>query len=918
MYCGWSKESLQGGKNAITFCWNGDVRYCTVPISIVGPIMSPSFASESPRQLYEQATGFHQRGNLVEAERLYLQALSADASSFMPRLMLAIIRLQQGRNAEALELTAAALKLRPNSILALVNHGIVLATLGRFEEALANYGKVLAMEPNNAQALYLRGNALQNLKRFDEALASYDSTLMLQPHNIDALNNRSIALQALQRFDEALLGYDKALTLKPDDAGALYNYGVALMALLRFDEAVARFDSALILQPDNVDAISMRGIALLELTRLDEALANFEKALAIKPDHVGTLNNRGSTLRELGRFEEALGSYDRALALYPDFVEALYNRGHTLQEQGKLDEAEASYRRALQINPYCTDALNNLALLVLLRGDARMALSIIQQSLQIGEAARTQRLFVDIVKQLRWTKDDSKIRIALVRALTEPWGQPKELAGVSANLVKLNPDIGNSVARANRAWPTRLSVQELFDGRGFSALAADELLCGLLSSTPNSDIELERFLTMVRRLMLEAATRTVASDDEIDMALSFCCALARQCFINEYVFCYTDDEFQEANCLRDLLVAALEEKTGVPPLWVIAVAAYFPLYSLPNASQLLNTQWPDPIMTIIVQQVREPEEEDQLRTTIPQLTGIEDEVSKLVQSQYEENPYPRWVKVVPTVKSNNIVGYLFQQFPFASFQHHRKSGIIEILVAGCGTGQHSIGAAQTFNGAQVLAIDLSLSSLGYAKRKTRELNLTSIEYAQADLLELKSLGRSFDAIESGGVLHHLLEPLSGWRVLLSLLRPGGVMLLGLYSEIARRQTVMAREFVAERGYGTTADEIRRCRQTLMELDNCEKFRKTINSSDFYTISTCRDLLLHSQEHHFTLTSISAFLRDNDLMFLGFQIGADVIHAYRQRFPDDPAAANFDNWQTFENDNPDTFAGMYNFWIQKAG
>ena len=193
MYYGWSKESLQGGKNAIPFCWNGVVRYCTVPKNTVGPIMYPSFASESPQQLYEQAIGFHQRGNLVEAERLYLQALSADATNNMPRLMLAIIRHQQGRNAEALELTAAALKLRPNSILALVNHGIILATYGRFEEALANYSKVLAMEPNNAQALYLRGNALQNLKRFDEALASYDSTLMLKPHNIDALNNRSIA-----------------------------------------------------------------------------------------------------------------------------------------------------------------------------------------------------------------------------------------------------------------------------------------------------------------------------------------------------------------------------------------------------------------------------------------------------------------------------------------------------------------------------------------------------------------------------------------------------------------------------------------------------------------------------------------------------------------------------------------------------
>jgi len=71
----------------------------------------------------------------------------------------------------------------------------------------------------------------------------------------------------------------------------------------------------------------------------------------------------------------------------------------------------------------------------------------------------------------------------------------------------------------------------------------------------------------------------------------------------------------------------------------------------------------------------------------------------------------------------------------------------------------------------VLAVDLSMGSLAYAKRKTRELGLTSIEYAQADLLKLNSLGRSFDVIESGGVLHHLADPWTGGKCFLSLLRP---------------------------------------------------------------------------------------------------------------------------------------------------
>ena len=39
-------------------------------------------------------------------------------------------------------------------------------------------------------------------------------------------------------------------------------------------------------------------------------------------------------------------------------------------------------------------------------------------------------------------------------------------------------------------------------------------------------------------------------------------------------------------------------------------------------------------------------------------------------------------------------------------------------------------------------------------------------------------------------------------------------------------------------------------------------------------------------------------------------------ACRLRFPEGRAAVDLQQWQSFENDNPDTFLGMYQFWIQK--
>ena len=83
----------------------------------------------------------------------------------------------------------------------------------------------------------------------------------------------------------------------------------------------------------------------------------------------------------------------------------------------------------------------------------------------------------------------------------------------------------------------------------------------------------------------------------------------------------------------------------------------------------------------------------------------------------------------------------------------------------------------------VLSMDLSLTRLSYAIRKTRELGITNIEYMQGDILKIDQLGRLFDIIESVGILHHMDDPLTGWKVLVDRLRSGGLMKVGLYKII---------------------------------------------------------------------------------------------------------------------------------------
>jgi ubiquinone/menaquinone biosynthesis C-methylase UbiE len=382
-------------------------------------------------------------------------------------------------------------------------------------------------------------------------------------------------------------------------------------------------------------------------------------------------------------------------------------------------------------------------------------------------------------------------------------------------------------------------------------------------------------------------------------------AIAQQCFINEYVFAQSDEETRHSSALRDLLLQKSADGAEIAPLLLAAVAAYFPLHSLSAGRALLNRKWPQIVVTLVDRQLREPLAEADDLASIPVLTAVDDSVSFRVMQQYAENPYPRWT-------INPLAAFADEgEMPAASAGEGK-----EILIAGCGSGQHALQVAQNFPGARILAADISLPSLAYARRKTREEGVSNIEYVQADILQLETIGRSFDRVEAVGVLHHLAEPELGWRVLLSLLRPKGEMRVGLYSEAARRDIVAVRAFIAERGYGSAAEDIRKCRQEILRDFDNRRWTGVIETSDFYSMSGCRDLLFNVMEHRFTITQIKAFLNEQRLSFQGFEVNPWVLDKFQTLYPGAAALANLDNWQAFEADNPLTFRNMYVFTVRK--
>ena len=773
-------------------------------------------------------------------------------------------------------------------------------------------GQLSQAEKQDVAALFQSGRLAEIIERATHLTARY-------PAEVFGWSVLSSALLRQGRSEQALPPLRRALDLSPREAGLHNNLGLALLGLGRTDEAMMSFTRALEISPAAVSAHNHLGNALESVGRLEEAAARYEASLDVSPDQPHTLYNLANTLYALGRPEEALVRYRAALALSPDYAYALANCGVALASLGRSAEAEDCARRALRLAPELGEARILLINCLLLRNEPAGALAVVEAALDAGECPEMHRFFVACLRGLPVPPEGSMRRGRILRALAEPWGRSAEVAAVVAPMLEADVVVGGCVGRALAAWPGRLDAASLYGPTGLASVAGDALFAALLDAAPIASPGLERFLTLARTVLLDAAVHAgpgVAQDDSSDREMAFYAALARQCRINEYVFDVTAAEAADVAKLSARLAEALDRDLPVPALWLVAVAAFVPLHSLPQAERLLARSWSGPVSLVLTQQLVRHAEEQRLRGRIRQLTPIEDEVSRLVRRQYEENPYPRWVRPAPVGEAVTLAAHLRERFPRATLDNVPGGPTLDVLIAGCGTGQHSLETARVFRGASVLAVDLSLTSLCYARRKTRELGVANIEYAQADLLRLRELGRRFDLVESSGVLHHLADPAAGWRALVPLVRPGGIMRIGLYSRLARRGIAKVRELIAARGLDGTPETIRAFRQELLDMPWEPSWGRYL-LGDFFSVSGCRDLLFHVQEHCLSLLEIKGFCLENGLTVLGIEVDPPVLAAYRARFPQDPAATDLSNWHAFEEDNPDTFLEMYQFWVQRV-
>ena len=443
------------------------------------------------------------------------------------------------------------------------------------------------------------------------------------------------------------------------------------------------------------------------------------------------------------------------------------------------------------------------------------------------------------------------------------------------------------------------------------------LLIALLEAAPVREPAVEGWLVARRRAALDSLAGPSAEQDEALLA-----AMARQTWLNEGVWPVTQAERK-----------AVDRLDPADPAHGLAAALYLPAERWCPAGDGGGDGMPNALAGLAGDIRRERHEMARADADLGPDISAADGTGDSVAAQYEANPYPRWNWVQPPLAGavraflDRIAGGSGGPQPDGGW----TGGPLRILIAGCGTGRQAVEAALAYApNARLLAFDFSRASLRYAAMKARRHRLDAIRFRQADILDLPDFDPPFDRpadlIECIGVLHHMADPFAGWRILLGRLRPGGLMYVGLYSATARRGLTALRERLAGAGIDPAdPDAIRAVRARILartpDGPEDEFERALADSADFYTLSEVRDLLFHAHERPLTLEAIGAFLEEEKLEFLHMDVRPHIAEAFAASLDGghgESAALDLQAWAAFERDNPDTFDGMYLFWVRKPG
>ena len=205
----------------------------------------------SEKVLFNEAKELHIKGEIGDAQRIYLQLLKKNSNNSNLLFLLGTTYVQQNNYQKGKEYLNLSIKINSNFAESYNSRGIIFAKEGKYQKAIKDYDKALSLKQDYFDANLNKAVALKNISEFDESIKHLEICIKLKPNDSRIYNNLGNLCKDLKKYNTAKNYYTEALRLNKNFAEAYNNRGELLqLHFNEFEKAIQDFDSAIKINRD--------------------------------------------------------------------------------------------------------------------------------------------------------------------------------------------------------------------------------------------------------------------------------------------------------------------------------------------------------------------------------------------------------------------------------------------------------------------------------------------------------------------------------------------------------------------------------------------------------------------------------------------------------------------------------------------
>ena len=240
--------------------------------------------AQNYHELVDKAMSYTLKDSLIQAEKLFKEALKADPTSARNALLfsnLGTVQKRLGKLDEAIDSYTMALNITPYATSILLNRAALYLDKGQHDKAYIDYCNVIDLLPENIEARLYRAYIYMHRRQYDEARVDYNVIVGKEPTHKSARIGLVLLDQNLGKTLSAQNGLNLLVNDYPDDALLLKMRANLEVEENYLDAALADLEAAAKLDPGDAETFCQIGDVCLSLHKPIEGRKAFEKAISL-------------------------------------------------------------------------------------------------------------------------------------------------------------------------------------------------------------------------------------------------------------------------------------------------------------------------------------------------------------------------------------------------------------------------------------------------------------------------------------------------------------------------------------------------------------------------------------------------------------------------------------------------------------